>query len=107
MAKRKHQRGDYLTSLSKLSHASNRLEERYGNISFYKISNHILKSRNFKILDEDDLGAICLTNFNNVDIYFVLHTRYRGEEIATFLTVEMANKALEEKCIRRLDGKDD
>lgn len=107
MAKRKHRRGDYITSLSKLSHATNRLEERYGNISFNKISNHILKSRNFKILHEDGMGAICLTHFNNVDIYFVLHTRYRGEEIATFLTVEMANKALDEKYICMCEGEDD
>lgn len=97
MPKRKHQRGSYLTASSKLAHAENRLYERYGNIDFKKLSNLILKSREFIVLEEDDKGAVCLIYYNNKEIYFILHNRYRGDEIATFLTKEMAEKTIKEK----------
>ena len=103
MAKRKHLKGNYLVAASKRAHAINRLNERYEGIDFHKLSNHVLKSRQFEILDEDELGAICRTKFADQEIYFVLHIRYRGEEIATFLTQEMAEDALVEKQ-RREDG---
>lgn len=97
MAKRRQLKGNYIIAASKKAHAINRLAERYGGVDFRKLSNHILKSRQLEILDEDELGAICRTTVDGREIYFVLHVRYRGEEIATFLTQEMAEDALIEK----------
>ena len=101
MAKRKHLKGNYIIASSKQAHAINRLYERYGDIDFNKLSNHVLKSRQFEVLDEDELGAICRTEFDGQRVYFILHVRYRGEEIATFLTEEMAEDALTEKIWRK------
>lgn len=103
MAKRRHLKGNYIIAASKMAHATNRLAERYDEIDFIKISNHILKSRQFEILNEDELGAICRTNFAGQEVYFVMHDRYRGEEIATFLTKEMAEDAI----IEKMWGKDE
>lgn len=100
VAKRNHIKGNYLIAASKISHAINRLNERYGDVNYDKLRNYILKSRQFEVLDEDELGAICQTRFEGRDIYFVMHERYRGEEIATFLTQEMAEDALIEKQLR-------
>lgn len=86
-----------------MSHATIRLQERYEGVDFRKLSNWVLKSRQFELLDEDELGAICKTKYEDKEVYFVMHNRYRGEEIATFLTKKMAEDALGEKQARRED----